>query len=287
MTVRAMRFFFCSASGGARGVVALMSGLAICACSPPTEQQAPSSSSRRQTASPHLALKLVRLPDLSAMSVPVQKQVRDRFELLTRTTEDAAARASDRADAHGELGKLLFAAESYEEAEPCFFNAHVLAPADARWSYYSAHIYRLQGESRKPRSSSSDTSSCGLMTFRRSSGWATRTSTRAAWTKRTRCFRRGLARQPDAAARFGRGRVALAKHDYSRCDPASGGRADTRSQRDSDPLFARHGVPCGGQHRAGRKSPAPARRHGGSVDRFLYTGLGRASAQRGRIRAAW
>ena len=208
--------YFCYASGSARAMVVLMSAFAIGACSPPTGQQAPSSGSRPQTPTARPALKPVRLPDLSAMSVPVQKQVRDRFELLTRTSEDAAARASDRADAHGELGKLLFAAESYEEAEPCFFNAHALAPADGRWSYYLAHIYRLQGDSMK-----------AAEFFERSLEERPDDVAALIWLGNTyfdqgrldeadAMFSRGLARQPQAAARFGRGRVALAKHDYAR-----------------------------------------------------------------------
>jgi tetratricopeptide (TPR) repeat protein len=217
VTLRAIRLLFLnSASSGARVVVVLTSALAICTCSPPTEQQASSSSSRLQSPPAHHALKPVMLPDLSAMSVPVQKQVRDRFELLTRTTEDAAARASDRADAYGELGKLLFAAESYAEAEPCFFNAHALAPADGRWSYYLAHVYRLQGESMK-----------AAEFFERSLEDRPDDVAALIWLGNTyfdqgrldeadAMFSRGLARRPNAAARFGRGRVALAKHDYAR-----------------------------------------------------------------------
>ena len=108
------------------------------------------------------------------------------------------------------------AAESYAEAEPCFFNAHALAPADARWSYYLAHVYRLQGESMK-----------AAEFFERSLEDRPDDVAALIWLGNTyfdqgrldeadAMFSRGLARQPDAAARFGRGRVALAKHDYAR-----------------------------------------------------------------------
>ncbi|MGH9145691.1 MAG: tetratricopeptide repeat protein, partial [Vicinamibacterales bacterium] len=145
----------------------------------------------------------------------MQKQVRDQFELLTRATEHPAGQATDRATAYGELGKLLFAAESFAEAEPCFFNAHVLAPADARWSYYLAHAYRLQGESTK-----------AAAFFERTLQLRPDDVSALIWLGNTyldqgrlddagAMFSKGLAREPQAAARFGAGRVALAKHDYA------------------------------------------------------------------------
>ena len=215
MTLQAFRLFSRHNAVGARALVILMSALAIWACSSRDEPQAPSSSTQQPISSAPSALKAVGLPDLSAMAVPVQKQVRDQFELLTRATEHPAGQATDRATAYGELGKLLFAAESFAEAEPCFFNAHVLAPADARWSYYLAHAYRLQGESTK-----------AAAFFEQTLQLRPDDVSALIWLGNTyldqgrlddagAMFSKGLAREPQAAARLGAGRVALAKHDYA------------------------------------------------------------------------
>ena len=89
-------------------------------------------------------LRPVSLPDLSHMSEPVQKQLREAFSTLTRTTENPATSAADRANAYGEMGKLFMAAQYFEAAESCLFNAQVLAPDDARWAYYLAQAYRVR-----------------------------------------------------------------------------------------------------------------------------------------------
>src|SRR4029453_4017199 len=50
------------------------------------------------------------------------------------------------ANDYGEMGRLLMAAEYRDAAEPCFLNAQALAPDDARWPHYLAHLYRLRNE---------------------------------------------------------------------------------------------------------------------------------------------
>jgi tetratricopeptide (TPR) repeat protein len=215
VTLQAFHLFSCHGALGARSIVVLMSALAICACSSPDEHQAPSSSTQQPTSSAPSALRAVALPDLSAMAAPVQKQVRDQFDRLTQAIEHPAGKATDRATAYGELGKLLFAAESFAEAEPCFLNAHALAPADPRWSYYLAHAYRLQGESTE-----------AAAFFERTLQLRPDDVSALIWLGNTyleqgrlddaeTMFSKGLAREPQAAARFGAGRVALAKHDYA------------------------------------------------------------------------
>ena len=86
----------------------------------------------------------VVLPDLSRMAAPVQEQMRELHASLTRKIESRAAPA-DLAEAYGEMGSVLLAAEYFDAAEPCFQNAQSLAPGDRRWPYFLGHAYRLRG----------------------------------------------------------------------------------------------------------------------------------------------
>ena len=49
------------------------------------------------------------------------------------------------------MGKLLLAANRLPMPK-LLLNASALSPDDVRWSYYLAHVYRLQGESQKAAS---------------------------------------------------------------------------------------------------------------------------------------
>jgi tetratricopeptide (TPR) repeat protein len=79
----------------------------------------------------------------------VQDQLRERHASLTLKIENGATPAAELANEYGETGKLLMAAEYRDAAEPCFLNAQALAPGDARWPYYLAHLYRLRNEPEK------------------------------------------------------------------------------------------------------------------------------------------
>ena len=81
----------------------------------------------------------VVLPDLSRAHALVQAQLREAYAALT------ALPAARRAEAYGELGKLLMAGEYLDEAERCFRNAQGLAPDDFRWPYYLGHVFRSTG----------------------------------------------------------------------------------------------------------------------------------------------
>ena len=124
--------------------------------------------------------------------------------------------ATPSADAHGEMGRLLMAAELNDAAEPAFLNALTLAPDDARWTYYLAHVYRRKGD---------------VATAAR---YFDRTVTlqpgnvAALWwlgvvhlelgqpQDAERHFSRALALQPGAlSAVYGLGRAALARNDYA------------------------------------------------------------------------
>lgn len=91
------------------------------------------------------ALQPIVLPDFAEMNESVREQVQERHSALMLTIDDPAAAALDLANAYGELGKLLMAAEYYAAAESCYSNAHALAPNDARWPSYLGHLYRTTG----------------------------------------------------------------------------------------------------------------------------------------------
>jgi tetratricopeptide (TPR) repeat protein len=142
---------------GATGGGALVTGvtaLAIvaAACSSPSPDSS-EESTRASTSPSRLAgVRKVVLPDLTGMAPPVQEQLREQFTTLSRIEADAAAPPDKRAAAYGDLGKLLLATESFGDAETCFLNASELDPADTRWGYYLAHVYRLRGESQQASS---------------------------------------------------------------------------------------------------------------------------------------
>ena len=129
------------------GVTALAIVAVACSSSrlDSSSESTPSSTSQSKPA----ALRKVELPDLAGMAPPVQEQLRDRFEMVSRLEADAGALPEKRAVAYGDLGKLLLAAESFGDAETCFLNALALDSTETRWSYYLAHTYRLQGESQQ------------------------------------------------------------------------------------------------------------------------------------------
>ena len=93
----------------------------------------------RQSGATGPTLLPVVLPDLGRAHALVQAQLREAYTALM---ELPAAR---RAEAYGELGKLLMAGEYLDEAERCLRNAHGLAPDDFRWPYYLGHVFRSTG----------------------------------------------------------------------------------------------------------------------------------------------
>ena len=81
------------------------------------------------------------LPDLERLGASVQSQIRDRQAAVRGTAE-----GSDASAARGALGMILMAASLPEAAETCFREAGTLAPEDARWLYYLAHLRREAGD---------------------------------------------------------------------------------------------------------------------------------------------
>jgi tetratricopeptide (TPR) repeat protein len=146
----------------------------------------------------------------------VQSQVRDRYASLRLKIDDSGTPAGGLADAYGEMGKLLIAAEYLDAAEACFANAQALAPADMRWPYYLGHVYRFKNDPAKAAAAFEHALALqpdhvpsllwlGEMHLAQNHPEAAEP-----------LFTRALSLQPRAAdARFGLGRVALARQQYA------------------------------------------------------------------------
>jgi tetratricopeptide (TPR) repeat protein len=91
------------------------------------------------------SLQPIAVPDISRAAESVQKQIRDRYELL-QAALNRKAPPSELAVEFGEMGKLFTAAEYYDAAEACFRNASTLAPNDMRWPYFLGHVFRYRSE---------------------------------------------------------------------------------------------------------------------------------------------
>jgi tetratricopeptide (TPR) repeat protein len=177
----------------------------VCACASP-DGEAP----------PPATLRPVALPDLSRLAPSVQKQLRNSYASLSRKVTQSTAPA-ERANAYGDLGKLLLAAEVSAEAEACLLNAAALQPDDGRWPYYLGYLHRKGGDLAKAtaffeqslqRNPEDVATLVRLGTIHLDQD---RTETAESF------FARALSRDPQsAAALFGVGRAALAKHDYPR-----------------------------------------------------------------------
>jgi tetratricopeptide (TPR) repeat protein len=162
-------------------------------------------------------LRSVSLPDLSRVAVSVQAQVRERHSGLQKTIQDPGATALQLGNAYGEMGKLFMAADYLDASESCFSNAQMLAPRDARWPYYLAHLHKNRGE--LAESAAFFEQSLRL----RPANPATLIWLANVYLAQGKAdaaeplFAKASSLQPDSVvARLGLGRVALARHDYSR-----------------------------------------------------------------------
>lgn len=86
------------------------------------------------------------LPDISKLVPTVQAQITTQYDVLRKTLASGSATIIDRANAYGEVGKLLMAAQLPDGAQTALANAQALDPSDYRWPYYLAHIARTQGD---------------------------------------------------------------------------------------------------------------------------------------------
>jgi tetratricopeptide (TPR) repeat protein len=150
------------------------------------------------------------------MTESVREQIRDSHSALLLKLKSRTP-SPQLADAHGELGKLLMAANYPEAAKPCFLDAQTLAPSDHRWPYYLGHLYRDRGD--LPNS---------LASFERALLLRPDDVATLVWIgalhlaagrpeEAEQKFSKALTLQPSSlSARFGLGRTAIATQDYRR-----------------------------------------------------------------------
>ena len=104
----------------------------------------PASPSTGPAASPRSSLRDTMPLVMAGVEPSLQERIRTAYASLTaaraaRTTSDI-----DLGRAHGQVGKLLLAAELYDQAEPHLLNARALEHGELAWPYYLAHTYRLK-----------------------------------------------------------------------------------------------------------------------------------------------
>ena len=85
-------------------------------------------------------------PDISSLSPSAMKVVEHHHALAGSLGPDASRAADDRAAAYGGFGKVLIAVRLLDAAEAPLVNASRLAPRDARWLYYLAHLHEQRGD---------------------------------------------------------------------------------------------------------------------------------------------
>lgn len=91
------------------------------------------------------ASRVPALPDLGKLAPSVQQQLRDEHARLAALVGRGAGPA-DEAQAFGQLGRLLMAAQFTDAPGPFLERAETLAPNDHRWPYYRAQFHRQRGE---------------------------------------------------------------------------------------------------------------------------------------------
>ncbi len=172
--------------------------------------------SKRDATAERQALKPVTLPDLSRAEASVQQQIQETHAALMAKANASGTNAPDLANAYGEMGKLLMAAEYLEAAESCFLDAQTLDPSEVRWPYYLGHLYKLRGEAAKSASA-----------FERVFAAQPNHVATLIWLgneylednrpeSAEPVFRKALSLQPQSAAAYsGLGRTALARKNYA------------------------------------------------------------------------
>ncbi len=163
-----------------------------------------------------LGLQPVTLPDFSAMTETVERQMRTRIDSLQASIADRST-GSELGDAYGQMGMLFLAAARLDAAEVCLLNAQVLMPGDVRWPYYLGRLYDANGAldesipafERAVELQPTDIATLVLLgEVLLAQGQTDRAE---------EVFARALEHQPNsAAARYGSGRVALAERDHAR-----------------------------------------------------------------------
>jgi tetratricopeptide (TPR) repeat protein len=118
--------------------------ISSCGRSEPTSGAATGSA-----ASPRSSLREVMPPVMSGVEPSLQERIRASYASLTSARQVETTSDEDLGRAYGQVGKLLLAAELYDQAEPHLLNARVLEPGELAWPYYLAHAYRLKYQPEK------------------------------------------------------------------------------------------------------------------------------------------
>jgi tetratricopeptide (TPR) repeat protein len=135
-----------------RGVVAACLATATfaagsgCARSDEPARPAPAVQPRPALQPDEEALAPVSLPDLSPLAESVQRQIRERYAVVSRKLDAPGTPRAELADAYGSLGQVLMAAKFSRDAASAYRHAQALAPDDYRWPYLLGHVFLLQGD---------------------------------------------------------------------------------------------------------------------------------------------
>ena len=112
---------------------------ALWGCGHDSSPPAPASGSISNAKAP---LRETPPPVMSGVEKSLQERIRASYASLT-AAQNAKARDVELGRAYGQVGKLLLAAELYDQAEPHLLNAAALEPGELAWPYFLAHAYRL------------------------------------------------------------------------------------------------------------------------------------------------
>ena len=115
--------------------------VAIAGCRPSEQTSQPATGSAVTASS---SLRDTKPPLMSGVEPSLQERLRASYASLESVRNTKTTSEVERGRAYGQVGKLLLAAELYEQAEPYLLNAKVLEPAELAWPYYLAHAYRLK-----------------------------------------------------------------------------------------------------------------------------------------------
>jgi tetratricopeptide (TPR) repeat protein len=80
---------------------------------------------------------------MAGVETSLQERIRASYSSL-ESAQRAQVGDAELGRAYGQVGKLLLAAELYDQAEPYLLNAAALEPNELAWPYFLAHAYRLK-----------------------------------------------------------------------------------------------------------------------------------------------
>jgi tetratricopeptide (TPR) repeat protein len=89
------------------------------------------------------SLRVTMPPVMSGVEPSLQERIRASYASLESTRKTRTTSDVELGRAYGQVGKLLLAAELYDQAEPHLLNARALETNELAWPYYLAHAYRL------------------------------------------------------------------------------------------------------------------------------------------------